>query len=104
MKLVRFLMKLNNETVSVELKNGTIVHGTITVPLTSTMVAPSQALENMEKSLELYSQVVITGTLTSIKKDPLVSQSSTLLAVRIPELVENSTVSDEPTKPFEKRV
>ena len=70
------------------------------VPLTSTMVAPFKALENMEKSLELYSQVVITGKLTSIKKDPLASQSSTLLAVRIPELVENSTVSDEPTKPF----
>nr|GAT50808.1 predicted protein [Mycena chlorophos] len=30
MKLVRFLMKLNNESVTVELKNGSVVHGTIT--------------------------------------------------------------------------
>mmetsp|Transcript_10122 Transcript_10122/g.9192 ORF Transcript_10122/g.9192 Transcript_10122/m.9192 type:complete len:88 (+) Transcript_10122:17-280(+) len=30
MKLVRFLQKLNSETVTVELKNGTVVHGTVT--------------------------------------------------------------------------
>eukprot|EP00741_Cyanophora_paradoxa_P004021 tig00000754_g3906.t1 len=29
MKLVRFLMKLHNETVTVELKNGTVVNGTV---------------------------------------------------------------------------
>ncbi|KAM9952598.1 hypothetical protein ACTFIW_003201 [Dictyostelium discoideum] len=29
MKLVRFLMKLHNETVTIELKNGTIVQGSV---------------------------------------------------------------------------
>ena len=30
MKLVKFLMKLTNETVRVELKNGSVIEGTIT--------------------------------------------------------------------------
>ena len=29
MKLVRFLMKLTNETVTIEMKNGSVVTGTI---------------------------------------------------------------------------
>ncbi|KAG4301710.1 hypothetical protein PCANB_001862 [Pneumocystis canis] len=29
MKLVRFLMKLTNESVSIELKNGTMINGTV---------------------------------------------------------------------------
>jgi hypothetical protein len=27
---IRFLMKLTNETVTIELKNGSVIHGTIT--------------------------------------------------------------------------
>jgi small nuclear ribonucleoprotein D1 len=30
MKLVRFLMKLTNESITIELKNGSVVNGTIT--------------------------------------------------------------------------
>jgi small nuclear ribonucleoprotein D1 len=37
MKLVKFLVKLRRETVTVELKNGTIAHGTVAAVDSSTM-------------------------------------------------------------------
>lgn len=79
----------------------------VVVVLISTMVAPFKVLVIMEDkaSFGLISQVVTTGKFNSIKKVPPLSSSEvskTLLAVRIPDLVTNSTLS-ESTKPFEKR-
>eukprot|EP00628_Pelagophyceae_sp_CCMP2097_P038673 CAMPEP_0184245830 /NCGR_PEP_ID=MMETSP0977-20130417/1651_1 /TAXON_ID=483370 /ORGANISM="non described non described, Strain CCMP2097" /LENGTH=157 /DNA_ID=CAMNT_0026551133 /DNA_START=132 /DNA_END=602 /DNA_ORIENTATION=+ len=63
MKLVRFLMKLNNETVTVELKNGTVVQGTVAgVDVSMNTYLKNVALTAKGKNAVKYDTLSIRGS------------------------------------------
>ena len=50
---IRFLMKMNNETVTIELKNGTIINGTVSQGIISSYYSSSIIPTNL-KSIYIY--------------------------------------------------
>ncbi|RAL66925.1 hypothetical protein DID88_007707 [Monilinia fructigena] len=90
MKLVRFLMKCANETVTIELKNGTIIHGTIT------SVSPQ-----MNTALRTVKMTPKNGT--SLSLDTINLRGSTIRYYILPDSLPLDTLLiDDAPKPKNK--
>mmetsp|Transcript_64146 Transcript_64146/g.144690 ORF Transcript_64146/g.144690 Transcript_64146/m.144690 type:complete len:118 (-) Transcript_64146:356-709(-) len=92
MKLVRFLMKLNNETVAIELKNGTVVQGTVS----GVDVAMNTYMKNVK--------VTVKGKNT-VKYDSLSIRGNNIRCYILPDSLNLDTLLiDDAPKPKAPRV
>ncbi|OAL46094.1 Sm-like ribonucleo protein [Pyrenochaeta sp. DS3sAY3a] len=90
MKLVRFLMKCQNETVTVELKNGTIVNGTI-ASVSPVMNVALRAVKYTPKSRD------------TVALDTLTVRGSTVRYIILPDSLPLDTLLiDDAPKPKNK--
>ncbi|KAK3330826.1 hypothetical protein B0H66DRAFT_598353 [Apodospora peruviana] len=91
MKLVRFLMKLSSETVTVELKNGTIVHGSVT----SISPQMNTALRNVKMTQK--------GSADAIALETMNIRGSTIRYILLPDSLPLDTLLvDDAPKPKNK--
>eukprot|EP00826_Nyctotherus_ovalis_P040514 TRINITY_DN4003_c0_g1_i5.p2 TRINITY_DN4003_c0_g1~~TRINITY_DN4003_c0_g1_i5.p2 ORF type:complete len:120 (+),score=43.93 TRINITY_DN4003_c0_g1_i5:156-515(+) len=93
MKLVKFLMKMNNETVTIELKNGSEITGTITGTLNSIFLGVDISMNIHLKGVK----VTLRGRET-IAMDHLTIRGNNIRYVVLPESlpIETLLVDDVP--------
>lgn len=93
MKLVRFLMKLKNETVTIELKNGTIVVGSVN----GVDIKMNTFLQNVKMTIK--GTICIYIDKNPISLDQLTVRGSSIRYVILPETLQlDSLLVEEEAK------